>query len=333
MTVHSFAAYAACQALRPHEFEPAPLGPRDVEIAITHCGICHSDIHLIDNDWGVSQYPLVPGHEIIGTVRALGDQVSHLEIGQRVGVGWQSGSCGHCEWCVGGDDVNCPWEEATCVGRPGGFADSIRINARFAFPIPQALPSETAAPLLCAGITVYTPLSQSVRPPMRVGVVGIGGLGHLALQFAHAFGCEVTAFSTSPDKEAEARRLGAHHFVVSSDPGQMEKSARSVDFLLSTVSGPLDWPVWLSLLRPRGTLCVVGASASPLNIPAGALIGGSKTIRGSAIGSPAVMTEMLQFATRHGITAEVEILPMSEVNQALDRVRANKARYRMVLKA
>ena len=183
------------------------LGPHDVEIRISHCGICHSDVHLVDGDWGMGSYPMVPGHEIVGTVAALGPEVRHLEAGARVGVGWQRGACLACESCGAGDENLCAENEATCVGHHGGFADRIRLDGRFAFPIPEGLASENAAPLLCGGATVYSPLRRWVKPSMRVGVVGIGGLGHLGLQFARAMGCEVTAISSTPDKEAEARSL------------------------------------------------------------------------------------------------------------------------------
>ncbi len=317
--------------LVPHAYEPAPLGPYDVEIAITHCGICHSDIHLIDDDWAMSKYPLVPGHEIVGTVWAAGAEVAGLTIGERVGVGWQAGSCFACEWCERGEEHCCAKQVATCVGRPGGFAESIRLDSRFVFPIPEDLASEDAAPLLCGGITVFSPLSAMAHPASRVGIIGIGGLGHMALQFARAFGCEVTAFSTSPDKCEGAARLGAHHFVLATDAGEIERAAGTLDFLLSCVTVPLDWPAWVKLLRPQGTLCLVGASPGPLEVMPVALVIGQRSIVGSAIGNRSRIREMLQFAARHGITARAEVLPMAQVNAAIDKVRENRARYRMVL--
>lgn len=199
MTYHAYAARSARAHLEPFEYEPKPLGADDVEIAISHCGICHSDVHLVDGDWG-DVFPVVPGHEIVGNV--VGG--SAFSAGQRVGVGWQRNSCGECEWCAAGEEELCPKNEATCMGSFGGFADRIRVNRRFVFPIPEALPSEVAAPLLCGGVTVYSPLARFAGAGTRVGVIGIGGLGHLALQFAKAMGCEVTAFSRSRDKEAEA---------------------------------------------------------------------------------------------------------------------------------
>jgi len=331
MPVRAFAAFAPKSLLQPHHLEPAPLGPFDVEIAITHCGICHSDIHLIDDDWAMSKYPLVPGHEIVGSVTAAGSEVASLTIGERVGVGWQAGSCFVCEWCARGDEQCCPKAIATCVERPGGFADTVRVDSRFVFPLPEDLPSEGAAPLLCGGVTVYSPLARLARPASRVGIIGVGGLGHLAIRFARAFGCEVTAFSTSPDKEADAERLGAHRFVVTSERGAMKRAASSFDLLLSTVTVALDWPAWMKALRPKGVLCLVGASPGTLDVAPVALVIGEKSIAGSVIGSRAGIREMLQFAARHGITAETESLPMAQVNAAIDRIRQNRARYRMVL--
>ncbi|MBN1213555.1 MAG: NAD(P)-dependent alcohol dehydrogenase [candidate division Zixibacteria bacterium] len=330
--IKGYAAKGVGQKLENFEYKPEELGLNDIEVAITHCGICHSDLHLIDNDWQLSQYPLLPGHEIIGTVTAAGAGVGHLQIGQRVGIGWQRSACLKCEQCLEGDDNLCPESQATCVGHYGGFAQSIRTDSRFAFAIPDGLSSENAAPLLCAGITVYSPLKQfGVKPSMKVGVIGIGGLGHLALQFARAFGCEVTAFSTSPEKEAEAKSLGAHYFINSKDPSQMEQFAGKFNFILSTVFADLDWTLYMNLLKPKGNLCFVGAAPKPISIPVFSLIMGQRSVSGSPIGSRSVMNEMLQFAARHKIMAKTEVLPMAEVNTAIQKVRDNKARYRMVL--
>ena len=249
-----FRAYAAHEEkgpLAPFVYEPAELGSNDVEIRISHCGICHSDVHLVDGDWGASGYPMVPGHEIVGTVASAGPAVRHLAVGQRVGVGWQCGACLECEWCVSGQENLCAQEEATCVERPGGFAERIRVDGRFAFPIPDALRSEHAAPLLCGGVTVYAPLARFARPSLRVGVVGIGGLGHLALQFARAMGCEVTALSTNPAKRAEALAFGAHRFVAAGDSKALRAAAQSLDFVLSTAFLAQDWKGLLRMLRPE----------------------------------------------------------------------------------
>jgi len=333
MPIRAYAAAGPGKPLEPFSFEAGPLGPHDVEIAVSHCGICHSDIHMIDNDWTWSRYPLVPGHEVVGTVRRIGPEVRHLAAGQRVGVGWQSGSCLECEWCVRGEENCCERQQGTIVGRHGGFADLLHVDGRFAFPIPEALDSAAAAPLLCGGVTVYSPLRESARPWSRVGIIGIGGLGHMAVQFARALGCEVTAFSTSPDKKDEALALGAHAFVVSTDANRMKDAAGSLDVLLSAVTARLDWPTWIGLLRPKGVLALVGASPGPLDVEVAAILTGQKAIRGSLIGGRPAIREMLEFAARHGIRAKAEVVPMRDVNRAIERVRRNEARYRMVLEA
>ncbi len=332
MKIDAYAAMAARQALLPFAYDPDNLGPWDIEVAITHCGICHSDVHLIDNDWQNSVYPLVPGHEIVGTVTQVGSQIAHLQKGDRVGIGWQRSACMDCEWCRKGEENMCLRNEATCNGHFGGFAKAIRADGRFAFKIPENLASENAAPLLCGGATVYSPLRlYDVRPEMKVGVIGIGGLGHLAVQFVRAFGCEVTAFSSSADKEAEARGFGAHHFVLGSDKGAFERGARSLDFIISTVYADLDWGTYLSLLRPHGKLCFVGAAANPVTFHVFQLMMGQVSMCGSVIGGRASIAEMLEFAARHKIVARTEAVPMDQVNNAITKVRQGKARYRMVL--
>lgn len=333
MTVRAYAAMAARSQLQPLTYEEGPLGPHDVEITISHCGICHSDLHLIDDDWGMGGFPLVPGHEIIGTITALGPEVQHLARDQRVGVGWQRSSCGLCEPCLRGEENICPQSQATCVGHPGGFAERIRTDARFVFPIPTKLASENAAPLLCGGATVYSPLRRyGVTPNMRVGVIGVGGLGHLALQFARAFGCEVTAFSSTADKESEARSFGAHRFVASNDPDALAGVSGTLDFILSTVFVDLDWGAYLQALRPNGRLCIVGLPGVTMTFPAMHILLGQRSVSGSVIGGRAMIREMLEFAARHGIVAKTEVMPLAEVNAALAKLRANRARYRLVLK-
>ncbi|MGB8329434.1 MAG: NAD(P)-dependent alcohol dehydrogenase [Polyangiales bacterium] len=329
--VYAYAAQEAGASLSPFDYQVTSLGPHQVEIAITHCGICHSDLHLIDDDWGTSEYPLVPGHEIVGTIAEKGPLATHVELGDRVGVGWQCGSCLQCEWCERGEENLCSNMVETCVGRPGGFADRIRIDGRFAFAIPEALRSDEAAPLFCGGITVYSPLRQHARPQSRVGIIGIGGLGHLAIRFARAFGCEVTAFSSTAAKEAEARSHGAHHFVSSVDATALKSQRESMDLIVSTVNHPLDWPRYVSALRPDGVLSFVGALAEPLSIPSGLLLARRRSVTGSPIGGRVAMREMLDFAARHRIGAQVETLPMTEVNAALERLRHNDVRYRFVL--
>ena len=330
--IHGFATHAAGAELLPYKYEPGDLKQNEVEIAISHCGVCHSDIHLIDNDWGMSQYPFIPGHEIIGKVTATGGAVLGFNVGDRVGVGWQANSCGHCEWCLQGAENLCADSQGTCVQRHGGYAERIRVSARFVVAIPDALDSERAAPLLCGGVTVYNPIrSNGINPASRVGVVGIGGLGHLALQFAHAFGAEVTAFSASPAKEAEARSLGAHQFVNTRESKMFKKLAGHFDFILSTINADQDWNAYITALRPRGILCFVGAPPSPLAVPALPLVMGQRAITGSPIGSPRMLTEMLDVAARHKVQAMTEAFPMAKVNDALNKVKRNHLRYRAVL--
>lgn len=330
--IQGLAAHAAGAELLPFRYEPGELGPAEVEIAVTHCGICYSDIHLISNDWGISQYPFIPGHEVVGTVAAVGENVRSLKPGQRVGLGWQANSCGECEWCLQGLENLCAASEPTCVHRHGGYADRVRANARFVIPIPDALESENAAPLLCGGITVYTPLrSHGINPSSRVGVVGIGGLGHLAVQFARAFGAEVTAFSTSVAKEEEARAMGAHRFVNTRESKAMKEVAGSLDFIVSTINADQDWGVYLQALRPTGTLCFVGVPPSPVAIQAFPLIAGMRSVTGNPIGSPYRLKEMLDVAARHGVKAQTERFAMAKANEAIEKVKKNKVRYRAVL--
>jgi uncharacterized zinc-type alcohol dehydrogenase-like protein len=330
--IHGLAVHAAGAQLVPYKYEPGELKAHEVEVKISHCGVCHSDIHLIDNDWGISKYPFIPGHEIVGTVTAVGEEVLDRTVGERVGIGWQADSCGICEWCRQGDEHLCASAQPTCVGRNGGYADSVRVNSRFAIPVPESLESEGVGPLLCGGITVYSPLrNHGVRPSSRVGIVGIGGLGHMGLQFARAFGAEVTALSTSKEKEEEALEMGAHHFVNTRDMGALKKIAGSFDFVLSTVSADQDWQALVNCLRPKGTLCVVGVPPSPITIQAFPLITGQRAISGSPSGSPRDLYEMLDVAARHGVKAITELFPMAKANDAIAKVKKSKVRYRAVL--
>jgi uncharacterized zinc-type alcohol dehydrogenase-like protein len=330
---HGYAALAPGEELQPFEFEAGPIGPTDVEIKVEYCGICHSDVSMLDNAWGLTTYPIVPGHEAVGVIAATGEQVHHLDIGQRVGVGWNAGSCMTCEWCVAGDHNLCASARGTIVGRAGGFADRIRADATWTFPIPEALRPEVVGPLLCGGVTVFNPIIQyGIRATDRVGVIGIGGLGHMALKFLDAFGCEVTAFSSNPDKEEEARSLGADHFVNSRDATALNKMGRSLDFILSTVNVPLDWESYLKVLRPKGRLHLVGFVLEPLTVPVGPILMGQNSVSASPDASPATTVQMLEFAAQHNIEPMVESYPLSRVNDAIERLREGKPRYRLVLK-
>lgn len=331
MKFFAYAAHSAKKPLQKYSYDPGQIEPNEVQIRITHCGICHSDVHMVDNDWQMSQFPLVPGHEIVGVVEGVGSEVRHLKNGQRVGVGWQASSCGNCDFCRTSDETLCAQNQGVIVRRHGGFADRIQVNARFALPIPDGLASDVAAPLLCGGITVYTPLRREKLQGKRVGVIGIGGLGHMALQFARAFGCQVTAFSASADKKREALRFGAHRFVNTKEAKFFEKNAASQDVLVTTVTQDQDWNKWMGVVAPYGSLIVVGATPGALNIQPFTLITGYKSVKGSMIGSPRLISEMLQFAALHKIGAKIQKLPMSKAEEGIRRVRAGQARYRIVL--
>jgi uncharacterized zinc-type alcohol dehydrogenase-like protein len=331
-----FKAYAALKVgekLQPWEYEPEPLEVNQVEIRVTHNGLCHTDLHMRDNDWGVSEFPLVAGHEVVGVVTEVGEKVTSLKKGDRVGVGWIRSSCRTCDHCLQGEENVCrEGYTGLIVGNHGGFADRLRVTADFTYKIPDALDSASAAPLLCAGITVYTPLRTYIkRPGMKVGVMGIGGLGHLAIKFARAMGAEVTAFSTSADKEAQAKEFGAHHYQKWGTPEEMEAVKGTMDLIVCTISAETDWDLAFSLLANNGVLCFVGIPVSSLNVPLIPLIFGQKSVVGSVVGGRRFMREMLEFAAINQIKPMVETMPLSQVNEAMDKVAANKARYRIVL--
>ena len=333
MMFQAYAASGAKTELKPFEYEPGILPGNEVQIKIETCGICHSDLSMLNNDWGMSNFPLVPGHEVIGIVEAIGEQVKHLKTGQRVGVGWFSNSCMNCEWCVGGDHNLCETAEGIIVGRHGGFADRVRSDARWTIPIPDGVNPESAGPLMCGGITVFNPIIQfGVKPTDRVGVIGIGGLGHMALKFLSAYGCEVTAFSSSENKEEEAKNFGADYFISSSNSSALEKITGSMDFIISTVNVKLDWSAYINALRPKGRLHIVGAVMEPIAVPVFPLLLGQKSVSASPLGSPNSMGTMLQFAANHQIEPMVETYPMDKVNDAMERLRSGKSRYRLVLK-
>jgi alcohol/geraniol dehydrogenase (NADP+) len=331
--VRAYAAFKPGEELKPFEYELGLLGSEDVEIDVEYCGICHSDLSMLNNDWGMSKYPIVPGHEVIGKIGSVGSEVKNLKPGQLVGLGWNSRSCMTCEWCMSGNHNLCLTAEGTIVGRYGGFADKVRAHSSWAIPLPEGIDPVAAGPLFCGGITVFNPIVQfDVKPSDRVGVIGIGGLGHIALKFLHAWGCEVTAFSTSPDKEAEARELGANHFINSRDPNALKSVENSFDLILSTVNADLDWNTYIACLRPKGKLHFVGVVPNPLSTNIFPLIAGQKSISGSPLGSPATTVKMLDFAARHKIEPIIEIFEFDQVNEAIERLHSGKARYRLVLK-
>jgi alcohol/geraniol dehydrogenase (NADP+) len=330
--IHGWAAHGAKQKLEPFIYDAGPLGPEEVEIGVEYCGLCHSDLSMISNNWDLSRYPLVPGHEAVGRIIAAGDYVKGLQIGQRAGIGWNANSCMYCHECTTGNNNLCAKVIPTIVGRHGGFADKIRAHWRWVIPLPEAIDISSAGPMLCAGVTVFAPFfSFNVKPTDRVGVVGIGGLGHLALKFANAWGCEVTAFTSSVSKIEALRKLGAHHVVSSRNSADIFLAANSLDFLLVTVNMSLDWAALLKTLKPHGRMHIVGAVLEPMPVPALDLIFGQKSVSGSPTGGPAVLSAMLDFSARHNIAPQVEHFPLSRVNDAIEHLEAGKARYRVVL--
>lgn len=332
MKINAWAVKGPNQKLEPFEYDPGPLSADDVEVTVENSGLCHSDVSVMNNEWGFSSYPVIPGHEVIGRVSALGSAAKGLKIGQRVGVGWSSGSCMHCEWCLGGDANLCLQSVPTIVGRYGGFADRVRAQWPWVIPIPEGVDAADAGPLLCGGVTVFTPFRVfDVRPTDRVGVVGIGGLGHMALKFANAWGCEVTAFTSTDSKADEARGFGAHRVVNSRNSADIKKIAGSLDLLLVTVNVPLDWQAMLATLRPKGRLHVVGAVPEPIPIGAFDLIMTQRSVSGSPNGAPLTSIQMFDFAARHKILPQTEHFPIARVNEAVEHLLAGKARYRVVL--
>ncbi|MBU1227475.1 MAG: NAD(P)-dependent alcohol dehydrogenase [Actinobacteria bacterium] len=340
-TVLGYAAPAPGQPLEPFTYEAPDLEDQEIRVSVTHCGVCFTDIHAIDDHFGVFSFPLLPGHEIVGRVTETGKAASGHEVGDLVGIGWQGRCCGGCEWCEAEQEHLCQEIPSCGTWTPyGGFASEVVVDGRFAYPLPAGMAAETAAVLMCAGIAVYPPLRLfATGPSCRVGIVGIGGLGHLAIQFAHALGADVTALSSSPGKEVEARRFGADHFVVSTDREAMAGIEYGFDLLICTAHGGIDWGTLLMSLRRTGRLVLVAFSPVHLEAAGGDggagplvdLIAHELSITGSFLGSRADMREMLGFAQEHGITPQVESMPMSRVNDAIRLVRENRARYRVVL--
>jgi uncharacterized zinc-type alcohol dehydrogenase-like protein len=328
-------AYAASEAgakLEPFEYDPGELGSEEVEIKVSHCGICHSDLSMRNNDWGMTVFPFVGGHEAVGEIVATGENVKGVSVGDKVGLGWNAQSCMHCEQCLSGFQINCPNLVATIVERHGGFADRVLCHWAWAIKLPEALDASKAGPLFCGGITVFNPFVQNnIKPTDKVGVVGIGGLGHLALQFADKWGCEVTAFSTSASKADEAKKLGADLVVDTRSDGELENLKGKFDMILTTANQPLKWDLYMNALAPKGKLHVVGAVLEPIPIVSFQLIGGQKSVTGTATGSQKVVMDMLEFCARHNIETVTEHFKMSEINNAFEHLESGKARYRIVL--
>jgi uncharacterized zinc-type alcohol dehydrogenase-like protein len=339
--IHAWGAASATAPIAPMTIERRDARPSDVAIDILFCGVCHSDIHQARDEWGGSRFPMVPGHEIVGRVRAVGSAVTKFAPGDLVGVGCMVDSCRTCASCTQGFEQFCAagfagtynsTEMDRKIVTQGGYATEVVVDEAFVLRVPESLDPAGAAPLLCAGITTYSPLRQfGVKPGDRVGVVGLGGLGHMAVKLAVSMGAEVTVLSTSASKEADAKKLGAHAFAVTKEGATFKRLAGSLDLLIDTVSAPHDYNAYLTLLRPRGVMALVGApaSASPLN-PFALIIGG-KRLAGSLIGGIAETQEMLDHCAKHGIVSEVEVIAIDRINEAYERVLQSDVRYRFVV--
>ncbi|MEW2010458.1 MULTISPECIES: NAD(P)-dependent alcohol dehydrogenase [Microbacterium] len=341
-TVTAYAAPAEAAPLEKTVIERRELGPYDILIDIAFAGICHSDIHTVRGDWGPQQYPLAPGHEITGTVAAVGSEVTKHALGDRVGVGCLVNSCRECVYCLRGDEQFCTQGAVGTYGAvdrdgtitQGGYSEQVVVTEDFVLRIPDALPLDAAAPLLCAGITTYSPLRHwKVGPGTRVAVVGLGGLGHMGVQIAHALGAEVTVLSQTLAKQDDGLRLGADRYFATGDRDTFRDLRGSFDVILNTVSAVIDLRSYLGLLDVDGTIVCVGAPAEALALNAGSLIAGRRSIAGSNIGGIRETQEMLDFCAEHGITAQIEVIPASAINDAYERVLASDVRYRFVIDA
>jgi uncharacterized zinc-type alcohol dehydrogenase-like protein len=340
LTVNAYAAPSATEPLVPITIERRDLGPKDVLIEIRYAGICHSDIHTVRGDWGKIRYPQVVGHEIVGVVTEVGDEVTLHQLGDRVGVGCIVNSCRECENCLSGDDNYClNGNTGTYASRDkdgtvtqGGYSTHIVVVEDFVLKVPESIPYEAAAPLLCAGITTYSPLAHwNAGPGTKVAVVGMGGLGHMAVQIAHAMGAEVTVLSQTLSKQEDGLRLGADHYFATSDAATFTELRNRFDLIINTVSAVIDMDAYLKLLRLNGTFVSVGAPPEPLPVKVFSLFDNRRSFAGSGIGSIRETQEMLDFCAEHGIASEVEVIPASEINEAYERVLKSDVRYRFVI--
>ncbi|MFY7065813.1 NAD(P)-dependent alcohol dehydrogenase [Nocardiopsis changdeensis] len=339
-SVRAYTATSATAPLTPGTVERREVGPRDVLIDIAYAGICHSDIHTVRGDWGEVPYPLTVGHEIAGVVARVGSEVTHHRVGDRVGVGCMVDSCRECANCLAGVEQYCLrgfTDTYNGVDRDGsvtqgGYSESIVVDEHFVLSIPDAIPFEKAAPLLCAGITTYSPLrTWNAGPGTRVAVVGLGGLGHMAVKLAHAMGAEVTVLSQSLKKREDGLRFGADHYRATGDPATFEELANTFDLIVNTVSAPIDLDAHLNLLALDGTIVSVGAPPEPVPVTLFTLFENRRSFAGSKIGGIAQTQEMLDFCAEHGIAPEVEVISADRVNEAWERVLASDVRYRFVI--
>jgi uncharacterized zinc-type alcohol dehydrogenase-like protein len=337
----AFAAQNATSPLGPFTFDRREPGAHDVQIEILYCGVCHSDIHQVRNEWGGSMYPMVPGHEIVGRVVKVGDHVKKFAVGDLAGVGCFVDSCRTCPNCLDGIEQYCDQgmtgtynsvERVSKAPTYGGYSSLIVVDENYTLKVSPSLPLERVAPLLCAGITTYSPLRHvGVGKGHKVGVLGLGGLGHMAVKFAVAFGAEVTMLSSSPSKEKDAASLGAHHFALTSDVEKMKSLSNHFDFILNTVSAQHEYGTYLNLLRTNGTMIVVGVPPTPSSVPAFQLIAKRRSIIGSLIGGIKETQEMLDFCAEHNIASDVEVIKIQDINEAYERMLKGDVRYRFVI--
>jgi uncharacterized zinc-type alcohol dehydrogenase-like protein len=339
-TAKAFGVTSETAPVAPMTIERRALRPNDVAIKITYCGICHSDLHMAHNDWGMSVYPMVPGHEIVGTVTGVGSEVTRFKVGDRATVGCLVDSDQTCEHCKAGHEQFCPNWVMTYAGKDlqdgsitqGGYSDHIVVRQEFVCRVPEALDISRAAPLLCAGITTYSPLRKfGVGPGKKVGIAGLGGLGHMGVKLAAAMGAEVTMITTSPEKGEDARELGAHDVLISKDQSAMEAAADRFDFILNTIPVTHDVGPYLNLLKPNGVMVIVGAIDMLEGVHGGALAMRNRVIAGSLIGGLPETQEMLDFCAEHGVHPEVEHIGPDQINEAWDRMAKGDVRYRFVI--
>lgn len=340
-TVKSYAALAANKALEPYPLDRREPDAHDVEIKILYCGVCHSDIHTVRNEWGRTMYPVVPGHEIVGKVTRIGDQVSRFNVGDTVGVGCFVDSCGHCRNCEENLEQYCENGQSQTYNSLlqdkktityGGYSTHIVVTEKFVLNISDKLPLETVAPLLCAGITTYSPLKHwNVKKGDKLAVVGLGGLGHMAVKLAASMGAEVTVLSRSKGKEKDAQKLGAHHFEITTEKETLKRLANSFDFIVDTVSATHNYNDYLALLRTNGIMILLGAPPTPSEVQAFNLIGGRRSLVGSLVGGIKETQEMLDYCAEHHITADVEMINIDQINEAYERTLAGDVHYRFVI--
>jgi uncharacterized zinc-type alcohol dehydrogenase-like protein len=336
-----YAAMKAGGPLLPFKFSRRELGPHDLLIDILYCGICHSDIHKVNDDWGSTTYPIVPGHEIVGRVSRVGSSVKRFKVGDNAGVGCMVESCRKCEACKAGEEQYCKDGTTMTYNSPethiggmtfGGYSNNIVVDEGFALKVPKNVDLAATAPLLCAGITTYSPLRRwKVGRGQKVGVFGMGGLGHMAVKFARSFGAHVVVFTTSPDKIKDAKRFGAHEVVLSTDAKEMPKHEKSLDFILDTISAQHDVDAVLSLLKRNGHMVLVGLSGKPVSVSASSLIYGHRSFAGSLIGGIKETQEMLDYCAKHNITCDIELIPIQRLAEAYRRTLSGDVKYRFVI--